>query len=63
MILVTLILQLNIHPALERARLLAGRSGAAEEEASARQALRRLTALNLGLGILVLLLTAMITAL
>jgi|RhiMetdeSRZDD1v2_1073273.scaffolds.fasta_scaffold27967_5 uncharacterized membrane protein len=63
MIVITLILQLNVHPALDRARLLAGRASASDEGAAARRNLRRLTAINLALGILVLLLTAVITAL
>jgi uncharacterized membrane protein len=60
MIVVTLILQFNVYPALERAKLLAGRTD--YEGETARRRLRQLTFINLGLGVLVLLCTAIITA-
>jgi uncharacterized membrane protein len=62
MIAVALIMQMSVYPALERARLRASKGDAAED-VRLRRRLRRLTALNLALGILVLLITAVITAL
>jgi uncharacterized membrane protein len=62
MIVVAMIMQMSVYPALERARLLASR-GDATEDMMARRRLRRLTTINLALGILVLLITAVITAL
>jgi uncharacterized membrane protein len=65
MIGVSLMLQFGAAPALERAHLLAERgvSGGEAERAAARRRLRRLTAANLALGVLVLMLTAYMTAL
>lgn len=60
MVVVTLILQFNVYPALERAKLLAGRDDSEGE--GARTRLRQLTVINLVLGVLVLLCTAIITA-
>jgi uncharacterized membrane protein len=62
MIVTGVIMQMNVYPALERARLLASKGKATEDDVVHRR-LRRLTALNLALGILVLLTTAVITAL
>jgi uncharacterized membrane protein len=62
MIAISLVLQGSVYPALSRARLLASK-GASSDEAALRRRLRQLTAVNLSLGILVLLLTAVITAL
>lgn len=62
MIIISAILQLSVYPALERARLLASRSLHNDAESTHRR-LRQLTAVNLALGVLVLLLTAVITAL
>jgi uncharacterized membrane protein len=61
MIAVSAALQWGIHPALERARLLAGRDTV--KEATLRHRVRLLTMVNLGLGVLVLVFTALITAL
>lgn len=63
-IVLALVLQGWLYPALERARLLASRHSAADQQAehTLRVRLRQLTFLNLGLGVLVLLLTAFITA-
>lgn len=55
-------LQWGVYPALDRARLLARRGGTDELRAAQRR-LRRLAAVNLALGTLVLLLTAYMTAL
>jgi len=65
MVLVSGIAQWGILPELERAKLLArrGDSRSVAQETILSQRLRRLTAANLALGILVLLATAMITAL
>ncbi len=59
------LLQWGIYPALGRARLLAEKSRAqgAADEARLRDQIRNLTVLNAVLGIIVLLLTAVITAL
>jgi uncharacterized membrane protein len=64
-LIVTAILQWGIYPALERTRLLmlADRAEASANEAQFRRRFRRLTVINLALGIVVLLLTAIITAL
>ncbi len=64
MVAVSVALQWGIYPALERARLLAERSPmeGATAEAALRRRLRWLMMLNLGLGVLVLALTAAITA-
>jgi len=63
-VVLAFLLQGLLYPALERARLLASRNSAADQQAerALRGRLRQLTFLNLGLGILVLLLTAFITA-
>jgi uncharacterized membrane protein len=65
MIGLSLLLQFGAAPALARAHLLAERgvSGGESEHAAARRRLRRLTAANLALGVLVLMLTAYMTAL
>ena len=65
MVIVTALLQWVVYPALERARLLARRDVADGRvlEATARRRLQRLAAANLGLGVIVLLLTAYLTAL
>jgi uncharacterized membrane protein len=65
MIGLSLLLQFGAAPALARAHLLAERgvSGGESERAAARRRLRRLTAANLALGVLVLMLTAYMTAL
>jgi uncharacterized membrane protein len=65
MIGVSLMLQFGAAPALERTHLLAERgvSGGESERAAARRRLRRLTAANLALGVVVLMLTAYMTAL
>lgn len=57
------LLQWGVYPALDRARLLAEKPGGEERITAERRRLRRLAAINLGLGILVLMLTAFITAL
>lgn len=64
-LIVTAVLQWGIYPALERTRLLAlsGRVEAVADQSKLRRRSRRLTTLNLGLGVLVLVLTAIITAL
>lgn len=62
MVAVAALLQWGVYPALDRARLLAGRGDAAELR-SAQRRLRRLAAVNLALGVVVLLLTAYMTAL
>ncbi len=63
-VVLALMLQGWLYPALERARLLASRSSATDQQAEhvLRNRLRQLIFLNLGLGIVVLLLTAFITA-
>jgi uncharacterized membrane protein len=63
-VVLALVLQGWLYPALERARLLALRRSATDQQAERilRGRLRQLTYLNLGLGIIVLLLTAFITA-
>ena len=65
MIAISAVVQWGVRPALERASLLARHGGESDQamEAILRRRLMRLTALNLTLGILVLLLTALITAL
>ncbi len=65
MLLVTAILQLGVQPALSQARLLARRGSpeGVERERLLRSRLMRLTRLNLVLGLLVLLLTAVRSAL
>lgn len=63
MVVVAAMLQWGVYPALDRARLLAAKPGGEEHIAAERRRLRRLAAINLGLGILVLMLTAFITAL
>ncbi|GAB4473396.1 MAG: hypothetical protein Kow00124_12320 [Anaerolineae bacterium] len=65
MLLVTAILQLGVQPALSQAQLLARRGSpdGAEQERVLRSRLMWLTRLNLVLGLLVLVLTAVITAL
>jgi hypothetical protein len=65
MIVVGAALQWGVQPALARAVLLAQRGEEAEQATAIalRRRLRGLTALNLGLGMLVLLFTAFITAL
>jgi uncharacterized membrane protein len=65
MIAVGLALQWGIYPALARAGLQARRDAAAGRaiESTLRRRLQRLTAANLALGLLVLLLTAFMTAL
>lgn len=60
MVIATLILQVNVYPALERAKLLSARDDQLGE--SARRRLKQLTVINLILGVLVLLCTAIITA-
>jgi uncharacterized membrane protein len=62
MIMVAMIMQMSVYPALERAQLLASKGDVTEDVRLSRR-LRRLTAINLTLGILVLLITAVITAL
>jgi uncharacterized membrane protein len=62
MVGISAMLQWSVYPALERARLLARRSASGEDEVMARRQLRRLTVINLALGVLVLLFTAVITA-
>jgi uncharacterized membrane protein len=63
-VVLALALQSWLYPALERARLLASRNSAVDQQAERklRVLLRQLTFLNLGMGVLVLLLTAVITA-
>lgn len=63
-VVLAFVLQGWLYPALERARLLASRRSATDQQAERmlRGRLRHLTYLNLGLGVLVLLLTAFITA-
>lgn len=68
MALVSAVTQWIVAPAYERATLLARRGGAGADQAeaertAARRQIRRLTALNLALGVVVLLCTAVITAL
>lgn len=62
MVVISAVLQLSVYPALERARLIARRGASGDEEARTRRQLRRLTVINLALGVLVLLFTAVITA-
>ncbi len=65
MIVISVVMQWAIYPALQRAALLTQR-GAPEAEALQRKLhrrMRRLVALNLALGVLVLVLTAIMTAL
>ncbi len=65
MIITTFILQGQILPALDRAKLLANKGNVERiaQEAVLRHRLRLLTAASLALGVLALLLTAIITAL
>lgn len=65
MIVVAALLQWSVYPALERARLLARHNQAEGHavEAATQRRLQRLAAVNVGLGVLVLLLTAFLTAL
>jgi len=64
MLAVTAVLQWGVQPALDRARLTAQRSEQQRSEAQRQHdRLRRLGAINLGLGLLVLVLTAYLTAL
>lgn len=65
MIVVAVLLQWSVYPALERARLLAQhkRAEGLTDEATAQRRLQRLAAVNVGLGVLVLMLTAFLTAL
>jgi uncharacterized membrane protein len=62
MIAISITLQISVYPALARARLLDSK-GIPDADIKFRRRLRHLTSINLGLGILVLLLTAVITAL
>ncbi len=65
MIVVSGVIQLRVYPELERARLLASRGDNTEHAARAHQLrarIRLLNAINLGLGVVVLMLTAFITA-
>jgi len=64
-IIASIALQWSVRPALDRAALLArrGDSEAQAEEAALRHRSRQLIWLSLGLGVLVLMLTAFITAL
>ncbi len=65
MIVVSAVLQWGVQPALARLSLMASRGKAADPvaELTLRRHLQRLTTLNLALGILVLLFTAVMTAL
>lgn len=64
MLVITAALQWGVQPALDRVRLAAQRSeGQRVEARHQHDRLRRLTAVNLGLGLLVLILTAYLTAL
>jgi len=65
MILISLITQGQILPALDRAKMLARKSagGSPTQETAIRKRLRALALVNLALGIFVLLLTAIMTAL
>ncbi len=64
-IVVSIALQASVRPEIGRAELLARRGDARskDDEAALRRRARQLTLLSLGLGILVLMLTAFITAL
>lgn len=64
-IVASIALQASVQPALGRAALLArhGDARSKDEEAALRRRARQLTLLSFGLGILVLMLTAFITAL
>ena len=65
MLVIAGILQFSVQPALARARLLAakGKQVGIEEEQMTQRRFRRLSTANLVLGVIVLLLTAVITAL
>jgi uncharacterized membrane protein len=64
-IVASVAIQWSVQPALERAAMLSRRGDAAgqKEEAALRRRTRQLTLVSFGLGILVLMLTAYITAL
>jgi len=65
MIVISLATQGQLLPQLDRARLLAlsGKASGLEQERTLRKRLRLMTTISLGLGILILLVTAVITAL
>ncbi len=62
MVIISVVLQWGVQPALARARLIAQRDKDASDEAQLNRRVKRLTVINLGLGLVVLLLTAFMTA-
>lgn len=63
MVVIVIFLQFGLEPALERAKLLASRGQAADDLNRLRQRQRFLTQVNFGLSLVVLLFTAIATAL
>lgn len=63
MVLIVIFLQFGLEPALERTKLLASKGQGLEELARLRERQRLLTQINFGLSIVVLIFTAVATAL
>jgi uncharacterized membrane protein len=62
MVIVSVVMQWGVQPALTRARLISQRDGDAAREVQLRRQMKWLASVNLVLGLVVLLLTAFMTA-